>query len=301
MWMTAQLQGAFVAAPAAMAMCTEQGRMVLVNDDLCRLVGAGPETLTGATIGDLFDRSGAALEAGRRARLLAGKRDAYEFETEIEREGRRMPVEVRAKLVDPDGVDADRVLVVMLRDLSERLEREGRLRYEADHDHLTGVLNRGAFLRELELRHQQERRYSDRGAAILVVDLDGLKLVNDAGGHPTGDALLRGAAVSMQERLREADLIGRLGGDEFGILVSQLGERDDIEAICEVVVECLRDPGCASAIGLSGVGSGSVGASFLADYERSGGAVAAADAAMYAAKAGGGNGWRLSRPELGTS
>lgn len=301
MWMTAQLQGAFVAAPAAMAMCTEEGRMVLVNEELCRLVGADPDALTGAGIGELFDRSGAALEAGRRARLLAGRRDAYVFETGIERGSDRVPVEVRAKLVDPEAERDDRALVVTFSDLSERHESEGRLRYEADHDHLTGVLNRGAFLRELELRHQQERRYSDRGAAILMVDLDRLKLVNDVGGHPIGDALLHGAAIAMQARLREADLIGRLGGDEFGILVSQIAERSDLMTLCEAVVECLRDPGCVAALGLSDAGTGSVGASFLADYEGADQAVAAADAAMYEAKAAGGACWRLISEELGTS
>lgn len=76
-----------------------------------------------------------------------------------------------------------------------------------------------------------------------------------------------------------------------------MAERDDLATICEAVSECLRDPGCASAIGVSGVGTGSVGASFLADYERADQAVAAADSAMYAAKAYGGDGWRLADSE----
>jgi diguanylate cyclase (GGDEF)-like protein/PAS domain S-box-containing protein len=137
-------------------------------------------------------------------------------------------------LVRPDGsvcfvsdaatpvIDADGELngfVVVLHDVTLNLARTRELHHRADHDALTGLLNRAAFERSL---HQSFALAHGMGthSALVVVDLDRFKAVNDAGGHAAGDAVLRHVAAVMRRSVRPSDVVGRLGGDEFAVLLN---------------------------------------------------------------------------------
>ena len=122
-------------------------------------------------------------------------------------------------------------MIVQFQDITARREAEEQLRYNATHDELTGLLNRSAFEQKLEEALAESR---DTGIkhALAFVDLDRLKIINDSAGHVAGDALLRGVAGALPSYLREGDVIGRLGGDEFGIIL--LGcSLDDATVILE--------------------------------------------------------------------
>jgi diguanylate cyclase (GGDEF)-like protein/PAS domain S-box-containing protein len=104
------------------------------------------------------------------------------------------------------------------RDVTERERIQSRLRHLADHDPLTGLLNRRRFEEELSERVANAARY-DTGGAVLLLDLDNFKYVNDSLGHRTGDAVIRSVADLLRSQMRETDVLARLGGDEFAILL----------------------------------------------------------------------------------
>jgi diguanylate cyclase (GGDEF)-like protein len=181
--------------------------------------------------------------------------------------------------------EGDRKVVVAALERAERTEAE--LRYLADHDSLTGLLDRRRFRAELDQYVSFTARYGGRGA-VMIIDIDGLKTVNDTLGHHAGDNLIRQVAAVMRERVRATDLVARLSGDEFAILIPQTdveGAMQLGEDLREQVAENVRptsDSGQATiSVGITmfggekGVGAGAV--------------LVAADHAMYRAKEGGRN------------
>jgi diguanylate cyclase (GGDEF)-like protein len=181
--------------------------------------------------------------------------------------------------------ESDRKVVIAALEQAERNEAE--FRYLADHDSLTGLLDRRRFRAELDQYVSFTARYGGRGA-VMIVDIDGLKAVNDSLGHHAGDNLIRQVAAVMRERVRATDIVARLSGDEFAILVPQsdvegamqLGE-DLREQVAETV-KPTSDAGQATiSVGITmfggekGIGAGAV--------------LVAADHAMYRAKEGGRN------------
>jgi diguanylate cyclase (GGDEF)-like protein len=179
----------------------------------------------------------------------------------------------------------DRQVVLDALDAAEKTETE--LRYLADHDPLTALLNRRSFRARLDTYANFSARYGGRGA-VMVIDVDGLKTVNDRLGHQQGDNLIRRVAATLRERVRTTDIVARLSGDEFAVLMPQ----SDVEGALQLG-EDLRiqvsdafsgDPELAGA-------SISVGITMFG-AESDGGAeavLAAADEAMYRAKAEGRN------------
>jgi diguanylate cyclase (GGDEF)-like protein/PAS domain S-box-containing protein len=171
-------------------------------------------------------------------------------------------------------------------DERRRVEAETRLRehlsHLADHDPLTGLLNRRGFARALDVQLAHARRYGT-GGAVLVLDLDGFKEVNDTFGHETGDGLLVEVADLLRSGTRTSDVVARLGGDEFAVLLPT----GDAEAArgAAAAIEALLD-GRGPVDGSDGLRvSASVGAATIAPEDQAAGLLARADRAMYRAKA----------------
>lgn len=162
-----------------------------------------------------------------------------------------------------------------LRLATDRLQEMARI------DPLTGAMNRRAFFEALSIRLAQARRHGDRGL-LLYLDLDSFKAINDGYGHAAGDAVLRRVAEILRESVRETDLVGRIGGDEFVVWldrVSAIEQGARIEALREAIASAGRDyPAVAARFGAS---IGMVGTDGAVDPEE---LIVAADAAMYAAK-----------------
>ena len=179
----------------------------------------------------------------------------------------------------------DRAVVQGALDRAEKTEAE--LRFLADHDSLTGLLNRRRFRSELDQYVSFTARYGGRGA-VMVIDIDGLKQVNDSLGHQAGDRLIRRVAEILRERVRATDLVARLSGDEFAVLMPQtdtagamqLGE--DLRAqVAEGLPLNLDLADASISVGITMFGGQSgMGAEAV---------LVAADQAMYQAKAEGRN------------
>ena len=165
--------------------------------------------------------------------------------------------------------------------LAQAEARIAELEANADVDPLLDVLNRRGFERELNRSLAYVRRYSAQ-AALMFIDLDGFKAVNDAHGHAAGDALLKAVAAALTGHVRASDVVGRLGGDEFGVLMWNIGapqaqaKARDLEA--RIAATRLGHGGALLAVGAS------AGAVLLDADASAAAAIAAADRAMYARK-----------------
>jgi len=171
----------------------------------------------------------------------------------------------------------------------DRLKREvavarariGELEARADIDPLTDVFNRRGFERELKRAIAHVARYGG-SAALVYLDLDRLKPINDRHGHSAGDAVLRAVAAALVQRVRASDTVARLGGDEFALLLWNLDERNAIakSAALELAIDALQVPFGSEllTVGLS------AGVAMLDAPTDAADAVARADAAMYARK-----------------
>ncbi|HKT04667.1 MAG TPA: EAL domain-containing protein [Rugosimonospora sp.] len=186
---------------------------------------------------------------------------------------------------------AVRGIVVNHRDITARRAVEDRLAYQASHDPLTGVANRSAFLRALE-RAGTLAALGDQAIAVLFLDLDGFKQVNDALGHAAGDELLATVGAVLRRCVLGADLVGRLGADEFAVALTNITSTDNMVRVAKRVLAELETPvaigerlvRARASIGLAMSGPDCHGPMEL---------LARADTAMYHAKRGGSGGYQV--------
>ncbi|MCB1761148.1 MAG: GGDEF domain-containing protein [Gammaproteobacteria bacterium] len=173
------------------------------------------------------------------------------------------------------------------REIQKRTLLEQELRESARTDHLTGLLNRGAFFDLAEQERKRHKRYANP-LSMAIIDVDHFKRINDIYGHPTGDAVLCAIVECCRGCIREADIFGRIGGEEFGIVMSQTVSADakDIADRLRRGVEALSirhgqyEISCSISIGI--YTSGNTGEDLDTIYKR-------ADSALYRAKGGGRN------------
>ncbi|MCC6778919.1 MAG: GGDEF domain-containing protein [Hyphomicrobiales bacterium] len=228
------------------------------------------------------DKSGEPIAASSLRRPSADRRVAINS----------TPAGVRSARGESDPADAARGRADPVRLLAEveRLERElatarermAALEAAAEVDPLTDVLNRGGFMRALTRALAHVRRYGT-SAALLYVDLDGFKQVNDANGHAAGDAVLRAVSTVLTRHVRASDVVARLGGDEFGLLLWQLSEPDARRKGTELEAAVGRTTAIHAGVALA-VGA-SAGVASLLPLDRPSDVLARADRDMYARKA----------------
>jgi diguanylate cyclase (GGDEF)-like protein len=179
--------------------------------------------------------------------------------------------------------------------LAEVTALKEELRYQAFHDELTGLGNRSLFVEELE--RAAGRRSSGESVAVLFVDLDDFKTINDTMGHAAGDELLMRTAERLRGCLRPGDVAARLGGDEFAVLVSGLRADADAVALAERLLGALREP--VVVRGERVLVGASVGMATAAAHTcTAGGLLRDADVAMYTAKVRGKNRWEFFDPAM---
>jgi diguanylate cyclase (GGDEF)-like protein/PAS domain S-box-containing protein len=207
------------------------------------------------------------------------------FQTErVRKDGRVIAVSLTVSPVtDAHGRIVQAAIIA--RDMTERVRYEERLRHIADHDQLTGLFNRRRFDEELKRELARAGRYAEH-SAVLSIDVDNFKGINDSAGHAAGDAVLAHVARVLAERSRATDVVARLGGDEFAVLLPAVGAPEARSAAEHLLAEIRSSP--AAYGGKPFRVTASVGvATFESDDATAGEVMVNADLAMYAAKTSG--------------
>ena len=186
--------------------------------------------------------------------------------------------------------------VAIFSDISVLKESEERMAHLAHHDNLTGLPNRLRFIANLEQAIESAKRHKHK-VALMYLDLDRFKYINDTLGHNVGDQLLKKIAERLRDCVRAEDTVARLGGDEFTVVLTEVAQAEDAGLVADKIVKVVRTPVIVKEETIDT--SASVGISIFPDdaidYE---GLVKAADTAMYHAKAHGNNCYRFFTAEL---
>jgi diguanylate cyclase (GGDEF)-like protein/PAS domain S-box-containing protein len=277
---------AFEDAPIGMAVATLEGRFLEVNQALCAITGYTPEQLTGTGFSSITHPEDVAADLEVMRRLVAGELQTSADEKRYLRPDGSVVWVARSVTLVRDADGRPLHLLDQIQDITERRRFEHELRQLADHDPLTGLLNRRRFEHELERHVAEVRRYGPRGA-LLVLDLDHFKYVNDALGHHAGDELILSVAALLQDRLRSSDTLARLGGDEFAVLLPH-ADAGEAEHVAQTLVQAVREQATVSAVGRRRRVTTSVGVAPFGRGDVSGEEVLIeADLAMYEAKEAG--------------
>jgi diguanylate cyclase (GGDEF)-like protein/PAS domain S-box-containing protein len=213
--------------------------------------------------------------------IASGQETAYESVL-IDRHGQRIPVEFIVRTMLFNG---ERIRMTIVRDLRDRHAAQARIHHLAHHDTLTGLPNRSAFMEYLE-HLMIGAREGGTQLALLFVDLDHFKRVNDSLGHLVGDTLLRTVASRITASLRATDVVARFGGDEFMVLLPNVSQRADVDEVAQKLLQAIEAPLHAEGRPLSVTASGGV-ALFPHDGSTAEELIKHADTAMYLAKARG--------------
>jgi diguanylate cyclase (GGDEF)-like protein/PAS domain S-box-containing protein len=205
-----------------------------------RLFGYRAEASVGVSLYEFVhpDDVTRARDAVERASTSENIIDPVEFRLR-HRDGSWITVEAIARSVEGD--DGERVVISNCRDITDRKLAEARAEYQAFHDTLTDLPNRALFTDRVNQALLLARRQSKR-LAVIFLDLDHFKFINDTMGHSAGDVLLRQVATRLRDALRQADTVARLGGDEFTLLIPQLVDEKQIERIASKLLEVLAEP-----------------------------------------------------------
>jgi diguanylate cyclase (GGDEF)-like protein/PAS domain S-box-containing protein len=203
-----------------------------------------------------------------------------------QRDGRLLVALQTASRV-PEAEDDEVRYVLTCSDLTSIRRAQEQLNYLAHHDVLTGLPNRALLDERLDHELQRARRLG-HGVALMFIDLDGFKTINDSLGHAAGDRLLQEVGRRLRASIRDADTAARLGGDEFVVVMTDLTQPEDASRLADKLLSLLAEPVDVGGRGVKGTASIGV-AVFPQDGGDRGALMMAADSAMYAAKAGGRN------------
>jgi diguanylate cyclase (GGDEF)-like protein/PAS domain S-box-containing protein len=269
------------------------GRIRLANRAASDLLGPTAATLMGSRLDDHLPGLTAVMQS--LAEKVDGVGKLGRHELPLVRPDRRMTLEAS---IGGTRVAGQPLFVLVLRDVTERAEREQALQSIAFEDELTGVLNRRGLHQEVPPADRRLARRRQDGFGLVIVDLDGFKALNDSHGHAAGDAVLRSVAGRLAASLRGDDAVARWGGDEFVVLLHGITNPADLAAAAAKLQQALLPPhpidDVAHRVGVS------IGAALYptqgADFDS---VFAAADKALYAAKAAGGNCLQLAGDPTG--
>ncbi|MBV9734267.1 MAG: EAL domain-containing protein [Acidisphaera sp.] len=270
-----------------------EGIVLDVNEAFCRMVGQAPDAVRGRHVLD-FVQPGSAAEIAERLKTPERLRSPVPIEIALTGAGGvPLPAELLCRQIEYNGADA---VVASVRDLSDRKRAEEQIRHLAHHDAVTGLPNRflfnDRFVQALELAER-----TGAGVAVLCLDLDRFKFVNDLLGHEGGDRLLVEVAERLRATVRGVDTVARLGGDEFAVAQPLADQPQSAAALASRLIEALARPfdidGQHVQIGVS------IGIAISPTDGRTGPKLLKnADTALYRAKAEGRNRLCFFEPEM---
>ncbi len=215
-------------------------KILSANAQALQMLGYDEGEFVGMEVNRWEDFEDPDLMEKRRTQILAGE-DLPSFEEIlIKKEGSRINVEMRLTLVHDTG-DHPLHVQCIIRDITAQKEYEQQLQHQALHDPLTNLPNRILFENRYQLAHSPDDT-DQRLVAVLFVDLDNFKLVNDDFGHAVGDQVLMKLGDRMQSSLRESDTVARLGGDEFVIILEDIHNKEDVRKIVRKIQQDISQP-----------------------------------------------------------
>ncbi|MFZ5998678.1 MAG: EAL domain-containing protein [Nitrospirota bacterium] len=223
------------------AMTDREGRIVECNRTFLHMLGYTETEVKRLSSRDITPAKWYAMEESiiESQVFPRGYSDEYEKEY-LRKDGTVFPVAVKTWLIR-NGEGDPLAMWCLVRDITERKKLEATIRYQAYHDSLTGLPNRALFTDRLNLELAQARRDHTR-LAVLFLDIDRFKGVNDSLGHPAGDQLLKEAAHRLKWCVRQSDTIARFGGDEFAILLPSVAHAEDIAVTAEKIIGAILRP-----------------------------------------------------------
>jgi diguanylate cyclase (GGDEF)-like protein/PAS domain S-box-containing protein len=272
----------FMQASAEGIVFHRDGVITDANPPICALTGYSLEEILGRKTLEFIAPDHAAKVG---AVIESGQETAYESML-LDRHGQRIPVEFIVRTMMRNG---ERLRMTIVRDIRDRHTAQARIHHLAHHDSLTGLPNRGSFMEHLE-RSMIAPIEGESRLALLFIDLDHFKRVNDSLGHLVGDTLLRTVAARIVASLRATDVVSRFGGDEFVVLLSGLAagaqHSTDAEEVAQKLLTAIGAPVVAEGRPLSVTPSVGI-ALYPGDGNTPEELVKHADSAMYLAKARG--------------
>ncbi|MRW82738.1 EAL domain-containing protein [Pseudoduganella sp. FT26W] len=236
----ARFRGAFGQAAVGLAQLSADGRWLRANRKLLDIVGYTEEELRGMHVSDLVTPEDWQIDAPLLRALADGELETSSREKRyLCKDGRRIWVKATVTAMQPDGSHAS--LVAVVEDISQRKQYEEELMHLARHDALTGLANRTLLLDRVSQAIAQARR-SGNQVAMLFLDLDRFKTINDSLGHDAGDRVVVEVGRRLKQAVRDADTVARFGGDEFVVLMPELPTEHIAAALAQKILNALFEP-----------------------------------------------------------
>ncbi|WP_347985916.1 EAL domain-containing protein [Methylomonas sp. AM2-LC] len=295
-----RFHSAFEQAAIGMALVSIDGRFLQVNSSICEILGYTHEELLNTLLQDHVPVDHYEQSLSRHLNKVLSNQ-LLSFQTEVQcqhkKVDRRVWTLISVSLVRND-VNEPLYFIIQVQDISERKAAERKLLYIANHDPLTGLLNRVNFLEQFNQALSAMHRH-DNKLALLFLDLDRFKLINDTLGHRIGDCLIKAVSERLKKAIRSNDILARLGGDEFILMLSDIIDINDIGRIAQKIIDTLAQPFSFEEQDI--VITASIGISvYPNDGQSSHDLMMNADTAMYLAKERGKNNYQFYTLEMTT-
>lgn len=288
-------QKVFDYTPTGIVVTDELQRVLSSNPAVTLMTGYEPHELHGQSIARFLSLELAATAESQQEQIAL--RGVWSSELEVIRKvGENFTAGVRVSRVDDPQTGLPAHYIWILADITERKQAEERMRHIAQHDALTGLPNRLSLMIRLAQLLPDARRHQ-WSMAIMFLDLDRFKVINDTLGHQVGDELLREVACRLNSVVRETDFVARLGGDEFVVILPSIVTPADAAIVASKIIAVLATPVQVDGNDLHT--SPSIGISIFPEDGPDGDSILKhADTAMYHAKSLGRNNYQFYAPEM---
>ncbi len=235
-----RFKASFYDAPIGMALVSLKHSIIEGNESFSEMLGYSQEDIKGVYFKDITHPDDVEKSVEQHKNLIANEIDNYSFEKRyLHKNGQHVWGALSVSLVRDDN-NSPLYAIAQIQDITERKEANELLTYQANHDALTGLVNRREFERRAERLLSNIHNEKEAQHALCFMDLDQFKIVNDNCGHAAGDEMLRQISANLQSVVRHRDTLARLGGDEFGVLMEYCS-LDDAHRVATSLQKAIQD------------------------------------------------------------